>query len=182
MQDDRCRERNAERLIALFVKDDVDYMLVEELLQFWPPRQREGRADAPANLFTGARRGAASPSRRTILPVGSVVSIEFGYEKRAKTRLHFGELAVGMLLTGKVKFLGRRGAFVDVGVETAGGKRRDALARPGGPGHGSLTVEQADAWRGVKIGVRVLARVKSLDVGRQLAEIDIVDTGSGQAS
>lgn len=120
---------------------------------------------------------AAGQATSEAYPAGSVLSIEFGYEKKPMTRLLFGELAVGMLLSGKVKFFGKRGAFVNVGIETAQGKRRDALARPAGPGRDSLTVEQAEAWRGVKPGARVLVRVKSLDLGGKLAEIDIVDVG-----
>lgn len=119
-------------------------------------------------------QAAGQPTAESFI-AGNVVSIEFGYDRKPKTRLSFENLEVGDLLTGKVKFFGPRGAFVDVGLEPREGKRRDVLARPGGPGNKNLTVEQAEAWRGVRVGARVLVRIKSVDLGARRAEVDIVE-------
>lgn len=118
---------------------------------------------------------AAGQAAPEFYPAGSVVAFHYGYDKKPKTRFAFEDLSIGMMLTGRVKYLRPRGAFVDIGVDTPLGKHRHAVARPAGPGRASLTVEQAAAWRAVKVGARVLVRVASLDAGGKLAEIDIVD-------
>lgn len=111
---------------------------------------------------------------------GSVLSVEFGYERKAKTRLLFSDLAVGMLLTGKVMRLTKFGAFVDIGLEKPDGERCDVLARLAGPCRGGLTLEQAEAWSGMKPGARVFARVKMLDSAGHRADIEIVHLGAAR--
>jgi hypothetical protein len=133
-------------------------------------------ADMPIVMRAAGQRTSES------FPAGSVVAVEFGYERKAKTRLLFADLALGMLLTGKVKRLTKHGAFVDIGLEKADGEHCDVLARLGGPGRKGLTLEQAEAWSGMKPGARMFVRVKMLDAAGHRADIEIVHLGIARAA
>lgn len=139
-----------------------------------------GKWRLPADMSIAIQ--AAGKRTAESFPVGSVVAVEFGYERKPKTRLLFADLAVDMLLTGKVKRLTKYGAFIDIGLEKADGEHCDVLARLGVPGRNAFTLEQAEAWSGMKPGARVFARIKKLDDISHRVDIEIVNPAVARPS